>query len=225
MSGPMRPAAATPGGSVALPRPGQAPAFPARIGRAVRALPDHKLVTRLLTGRVWIPLIAVLLFGIVTMQIHLLKLNTGISRAVETSARLERENAAMRASIGRLSSGERQRAVALKNGLVDPAAGSARFLKVRSGDAALAAKRIQKPGQTTPASAPTTSTPVTPTVAQSAPVQSTAPAPTQQYQAQPTQTQQYQAQPTQTQTYAQPQAQSTPSSTGAAGVVSPTPSR
>jgi hypothetical protein len=156
VSGPLRPAPATAGGSVALPRPRALP-FPARLGGWIRALPDHRWVTRLITGRGWIPLVAFLLFGIVTMQIHLLKLNTGISRAVETSARLERENAAMRASIGRLSSGERQRAVALRNGLVDPAAGSARFLHVRAGDASLAARRIAKPGDTSAASAPTAS--------------------------------------------------------------------
>jgi hypothetical protein len=215
VSGPLQPAAVTTGGSVALPRPGAHP-FPARVGRRLRALPDHRLVTRLLTGRVWIPLLAFLLFGIVTMQVHLLKLNTGISRAVEKSARLERENAAMRASIGRLSSGERQRAVALKNGLVDPAAGSARFLTVRSGDANLAAHRIAKPGQTSSASAPTqavtpvqtetpvvtptpTTTPTTTPTPTATPTQNVTPAQT------PTQTPTQAVTPTSTQQYQQPQ--------------------
>src|SRR3954451_24926607 len=79
VSGPMRPA-------VAVPRPApsrtrQPTSAFERLGR----LPDDLLVDGLLRSRAWIVLIAVLLGGIVAMQVSLLKLNAGISRAVEAS--------------------------------------------------------------------------------------------------------------------------------------------
>ena len=65
------------------------------------------------------------------MQVSLLKLNSGISRAVETTATLERQNSGMEASIARLASGERIRAAADKGGMVTPAAGEVHYLRVR----------------------------------------------------------------------------------------------
>src|SRR5690242_1610480 len=61
----------------------------------VRALPDHRLVDGLLRSRAWIVIVGVLLGGIVAMQVSLLKLNSGISRAVEASSTLERQDANM----------------------------------------------------------------------------------------------------------------------------------
>ena len=58
----------------------------------------------------WICFVGVALMGIVAMQVSLLKLNSGISRAVETAATLERQNSGMEANIARLASGERIRA-------------------------------------------------------------------------------------------------------------------
>ncbi|MGH2947537.1 MAG: hypothetical protein ACRDPC_15005, partial [Solirubrobacteraceae bacterium] len=97
----------------------------------LRALPEHRAVDRLLRGRVWIWLIGVLLGGIVAMQVSLLKLNAGISRAVTTTGTLERQNADLEADIARLSSGERVRATALAQGMVMPSAGAVEFLRAR----------------------------------------------------------------------------------------------
>ena len=94
----------------------------------------------------WICFIGVALMGIVAMQVSMLKLNSGISRAVETTATLERQNSDMEASIARLASGERIRGAADKGGMVTPAAGEVHYLRVRGGiDARLAARRMRAP--------------------------------------------------------------------------------
>ena len=94
----------------------------------------------------WICFIGVALMGIVAMQVSMLKLNSGISRAVETTATLERQNSDMEASIARLASGERIRAAADKGGMVTPAAGELHYLRVRGGtDGRLAARRMRAP--------------------------------------------------------------------------------
>src|SRR3954451_17650523 len=118
VSGPMRPA------------PAAAP--PLRRGTTgvferLRALPETRVIDGLLRGRAWIWLIGVLLGGIVAMQVSLLKLNAGISRAVTTAGTLERQNADIEADIGRLSSGERVRQAALADGMITPAAGAVAF--------------------------------------------------------------------------------------------------
>src|ERR687884_1161807 len=71
-----------------VPRRGSTGAF-----ERLRALPDHRMVDRLLRGRAWIWLIGIMLGGIVAMQVSLLKLNAGISNAVTTASTLERVNA------------------------------------------------------------------------------------------------------------------------------------
>jgi cell division protein FtsL len=112
----------------------------------IKALPDHRVIDRLLRGRVWICFIGVALMGIVAMQVSMLKLNSGISRAVETTATLERQNSDMEARIARLASGERIRAAADKGGMVAPAAGEIHYLRVRGGiDGRLAARRMRAP--------------------------------------------------------------------------------
>jgi hypothetical protein len=135
------PAAALAGGR-ALPRTRQRTSVFERLSR----LPDHRVVDGLLRSRGWIVVIGVLLGGIVAMQVSLLKLNSGISRAVEASATLERQNADMQANIARLSSGQRVSGNAAKENMVFPPAGDVRYLNVRpSRDAALATKRMTAP--------------------------------------------------------------------------------
>jgi hypothetical protein len=135
------PAAALAGGR-ALPRTRQRTSAFERLGR----LPDHRVVDGLLRSRGWIVVIGVLLGGIVAMQVSLLKLNSGISRAVEASATLERQNADMQANIARLSSGQRVSGNAAKENMVFPPAGDVRYLNVRpSRDATLATKRMTAP--------------------------------------------------------------------------------
>jgi len=137
VSGPLRPA---PAGAPPLRR-GNTGVF-----ERLRALPETRVVDGLLRGRVWIWLIGLLLGGIVAMQVSLLKLNAGISRAVTTAGTLERQNADIEADIARLSTGQRVREAALTEGMITPAAGAVEFLPARPGrDARLAARRMQPP--------------------------------------------------------------------------------
>lgn len=180
VSGPARPAHAlrgvggVPAGALAggrvLPRTRSSTSAFERLGR----LPDHRVVDGLLRSRGWIVLIGVLLGGIVAMQVSLLKLNSGISRAVETSSTLERQNADMQANIARLSSSQRISANAAKQNMVFPPAGDVRYLQVHPGsDAALASQRMTAPsaaaqalmangGHGTPAATTSTTTPIAP---------------------------------------------------------------
>jgi hypothetical protein len=133
-------------GTVSRPRGVPAPRVGTGVFERIRALPDHRVIDRLLRGRVWICFVGVALMGIVAMQVSLLKLNSGISRAVETSATLERQNSGMEANIARLASGERIRAGADKRGMVTPAAGDVHYLRVRNArDARWAARRMRAP--------------------------------------------------------------------------------
>jgi flagellin-like hook-associated protein FlgL len=104
------------------------------------------MVDRLLRGRAWIWVVGILLGGIVAMQVSLLKLNSGISRAVEASATLERQNSDLESSIARLSSGERIRDGAEGKGLIMPPAGEVQYVTVRPDrDAARAVARMRPP--------------------------------------------------------------------------------
>ena len=135
-------------GPVARPRPRPVPAPATRTGTAerLRALPDHRILDRLLHGRAWIWLIGLALGGIVAMQVSLLKLNSGISRAVQATNTLTGQNSDLEATIARLSSGERIRLAAQARGMVTPPAGDLRYLRVRPGqDAYRAASRITPP--------------------------------------------------------------------------------
>src|SRR5688572_25877019 len=138
VSGPMRPA---PAGAGAAVRRGTTGVF-----ERIRALPETRFVDGLLRGRAWIWLIGVLLGGIVAMQVSLLKLNAGISRAVTTAGTLERQNADLEAGIARLSSGERVREAALAEGMVTPLPGGVEYLTARGDrDATRAARRMLPP--------------------------------------------------------------------------------
>jgi cell division protein FtsL len=134
-------------GTVSRPRAVPVPPRPVTgVFDRIKALPDHRVIDRLLRGRVWICFIGIALMGIVAMQVSMLKLNSGISRAVETTATLERQNSDMEARIARLASGERIRTAADKGGMVPPAAGELHYLRVRGGiDGRLAARRMRAP--------------------------------------------------------------------------------
>jgi hypothetical protein len=141
ISGPSRPLVAA-GGAAALPR--------RRTGTTglfarVRALPEHRVVDRLLRSRLWIWALGLLLGGIVAMQVSLLKLNSGISRAVETATTLERQNADLEAAIARKSAPDRIESGAATLGMVMPAAGDVAYLTAAPEDAARAARRMQPP--------------------------------------------------------------------------------
>jgi len=132
----------------------------------VRALPDHRLLDRLIGGRVWIALIGTLLVGIVTLQLSLLKLNAGIGRAVEHSAVLEQGNAALAAEVSRLSDPQRILDRAAAEGFVTPVQGTPIFVTASAGNARKALSVMRVPQQDAGAPAVTTlavTTPPTPT--------------------------------------------------------------
>jgi hypothetical protein len=144
VSGPVsRGMVAAPAGAAArLPRRGTTGLF-----ARVRALPEHRVVDRLLRSRLWIWALGALLGGIVTMQVSLLKLNSGISRAVETTTTLERQNAELENAIAQLSSPERIDTGSETLGMDMPAAGAVSYLTAGPQDAARAVRRMQPPSE------------------------------------------------------------------------------
>ncbi|HEX8120934.1 MAG TPA: hypothetical protein VF549_06680 [Solirubrobacteraceae bacterium] len=176
-------------GTVALPAP-IAPLH--RALEALRALPDSRLLDRLIRGQGWIVIIGIALMGIVAMQVSLLKMNAGIGQSIEQAASLERQNADLRADVSRLSSEERIAQVAERIGMVMPDAGEVRYVNVRGErDARKAAAVMRAPDPvdetttattaTDPTTAGTTATPTASTPTTSTPPATppaSAPAPT-----------------------------------------------
>jgi cell division protein FtsL len=159
ISGPTRPPrAALAGTGAAAARPPIA----LRLGATAMRVGDARLLDRLVRGRAWIALVAIGLIGIVFMQVSLLKLNAGISRAVTAADTLERQNSTLRGNISDLDSDERIQAVAAKLGMTTPAAGDVHYLDGREANGARAAASIKPPApvaaSTTPAPAATTAT-------------------------------------------------------------------
>ena len=114
----------------------------------ISRIPDYRAVDRVLRSRGCIWLIGLLLGGIVAMQVSLLRLNSGISRAVQTQTTLEKQNMALQSSIAELTSGERVTTAAAGGQMIDPPAGQTRYLKARPAtDPARAARRFQPPSE------------------------------------------------------------------------------
>lgn len=149
VSGPVRRTAPAGVSVRALPAPTLSDHLAAAAARLSR-VPDASVVGRLVASRAWIGLVAFLLFGVVFMQVHLLKLNAGISRAVETATTLEQQNDELRVSLSRMSSGTRIDGEAARLGMIRPEPGDVRYLRVRSSgrDAKLAARTITAPSAT-----------------------------------------------------------------------------
>jgi hypothetical protein len=101
----------------------------------------------------WIGIIAFALIGIVTLQLGLLKLNSGIGRALEREAGLQRANASLSIENSELASGTRVETEAERLGMRVSGVSSLHFLSSHPrGDAARAATVLRKP--LTPASEP-----------------------------------------------------------------------
>ena len=126
------------GQRVAAPDP-----FILRALHRTRALADSRFLDRLIRGRLWIPIVAAGLMGIVFMQVSMLKLNAGIGRAVQSAATLERQNTNLRAAVSGMESGTRIDAAARKLGMVVPADGSTHYVTAAAhGLPAAAASRM-----------------------------------------------------------------------------------
>jgi cell division protein FtsL len=141
ISGPARPATAPrrPATGVAADRAG----LVVGLLSALESLAQHRLLDRLIRGRVWIGLVAFALIGIVTLQLGLLKLNGGIGRALEHEALLQRENASLSIENSELAAGTRVEKGAAKLGMAFVPAGALRFLSAGGhGDAGKAAASL-----------------------------------------------------------------------------------
>jgi cell division protein FtsL len=135
------------------------PPLALRLGATAMRVGDARLLDRLVRGRAWIALVAIGLMGIVFMQVSLLKLNAGISRAVTAADTLDRQNSSLRSDISNLDSGDRIQAVAAKLGMITPAAGDVHYLDGARADGARAAASIKPPAPVTAAATPAATTP------------------------------------------------------------------
>jgi hypothetical protein len=128
------------GGAVAV-----GPPLALRLGRRAARIVDARFLDRLLRGRVWIALLALGLMGIVFIQVSMLRLNAGISRAITSAETLHRQNATLRGDLSKLDSSERIGDAAKSFGMIQPAAGSVRYLDARKANAAAAVRGIHRP--------------------------------------------------------------------------------
>ena len=155
VSGPTRPPrAALAGAGAAVARP----PLSLRLGRRAMRVGDARVLDRLVRGRAWIAIVAVALIGIVFMQVSMLKLNAGVSRAVTAADTLERQNSTLRADISKLDSGERVQDAAGNLGMTTRPAGDVHYLDAGRADAARAAKSIKPPSPVAPAATVGTAT-------------------------------------------------------------------
>jgi hypothetical protein len=114
----------------------------------VQRVSSHRLLDRLIRGRAWIVLVAFALLGIVTLQLALLKLNTGIGRSLERAAVLQNQNAAISIEDSELAAGGRVEETAARLGMTVVPDGMLAFLAAHPRrDAARAASVLSAPLQ------------------------------------------------------------------------------
>ncbi len=154
VSGPLR------GRTQAAPAPSR-PAAPRRILRPaterlgaralrfVKSLPDGALLDRIIRGRVWIPLLGVMLAGIVAMQVEVLKLGASMGRSIERGSALQSRNELLRASVASLADDQRIERLAAGMGMVMPAPAAVSFLSPHRADARRAAAKVHAPDSST----------------------------------------------------------------------------
>jgi len=119
---------------------------PAHAVGLAEAVATHRLLDRLIRGRVWIGVIAFALIGIVTMQLVLLKLNAGIGRSLVRETLLQRENATLSAENSEVAAGEQVEAQAEHAGMELIPEGALRFLTAHpASDVSKAAAALSAP--------------------------------------------------------------------------------
>jgi len=122
--------------------------LPARFAAYVRALPDHSLLDRIIRGRVWIPLLGVLLAGIVAMQVEVLKLNAATGVSLQRATTLQNERDALEANVARLGDDQRIESMAAQMGMQMPAPSQVKFLSTGGGNTGVAVGNIHQPNPT-----------------------------------------------------------------------------
>jgi hypothetical protein len=193
--------------------PRSASAAPARlvplaVGRrtavAVGDLADSGLMMRMTRGRAWIGVLAVLLAGIVAVNVASLGLSASTTKIGTQSDSLDRQNSVLRTQLAKQLSDERVDAIAGRLGLSIPQPGEIGYLRAGDQYAAIAARRLESgelsagdttqappvlagaPSSSPTASAPTTTAPATSAPTATAPQTAPTPAPAQPTAASPT---------------------------------------
>ena len=120
-------------------------AFALRVADSAVNVSASRTMDRLVRSRAWVVIVGVGLIGIVAMQVSMLKLNSGIGRAVDTVATLERSNASLKAEVSRLSSGDRIQSLAGQKGFVMPEPADVTYLRAgdKRSDGLRAARRMR----------------------------------------------------------------------------------
>lgn len=133
-----------------------------RTAVAVGGIADSGPIVRLTRGRLWIGALAVLLVGIVALNVAALRFSASSSEAGRAADQLEQQNSALRAQLATSLSHEEIQVRAGELGLRLPAPGELRYRKPSSGDAAEAARRIRagELNGAPPAASPITPAPV-----------------------------------------------------------------
>jgi hypothetical protein len=120
---------------------------PIAVGRtagAVGGMADSGLVVRLTRGRLWIGVLAVLLVGIVALNVLSLSLNASSSQVAQQADGLKRANSALQARLAGEMSNEQVLAAADELGLFYPATDATRYLTLGANDSSVAARRLQQ---------------------------------------------------------------------------------
>jgi cell division protein FtsB len=118
-----------------------------RVADSAVHVSHSRAMDRVVRSRAWVVIIGLGLIGIVAMQVSMLKLNSGIGRAVDTIATLERSNASLKADVSQLSSGDRIQSLAGARGFVMPEPADVTYLTAGDKRAASlrAARRMRAP--------------------------------------------------------------------------------
>jgi hypothetical protein len=112
-------------------------------------MPDRALLDRIVRGRLWIPLLGVLLVGIVAMQVEVLKLNARIGHAMVRTAQLQSQDQRLRDAVSQLSDDQRIMAGAAEMGMSMPLPSTPKFLPGGQGaDLTRAVANIHSPDPT-----------------------------------------------------------------------------
>ena len=118
----------------------------ARLAAFIRTLPDRALLDRIVRGRLWIPLLGVLLAGIVAMQVEVLKLNAGTGHQMILAAQLQSQNQRLRDAVSQLEDPNRLMTDAAQMGMSMPAPSTPKFVpEGSSSDLARALSNIHPP--------------------------------------------------------------------------------
>ena len=151
------------------PRPlravaGGGAAIASRAAGLALGVSGSRAMDRLVRSRVWIVILGFGLIGIVATQVSLLKLNTGISRAVNTMSTLERSNSALRLDISQLSATDRIQRMATEKGFIMPAPVDVHYLRAGDleRDGRRAARNMRAPQPGTGAQTPSAALPAAP---------------------------------------------------------------